>query len=163
MSDLYVPAELHAFLVASGVGQAPAAAPSLAVPSIWVDPKAGPPRPRTGEACTVTLRAVARRPAAQLEAWIQETFVDVIVRHATSAAAATSVHRQIRDLLHPISAHGGRKQWTMGALLVEYSDEWRGEQPLPFQQTGDAVTYDSVTGYRLGARRKSLAGQPYVP
>jgi hypothetical protein len=158
MAELIVGEELQDFLVAQGVGQYPDAAASTTVPSIWLAPRDGAPQPRKGENVTVTLIDTLQAPAATLEAWIEETFVDVIVT-ARQNSAAKLLHRVIRNLLHPDEAHGGRMQWMMGDLKVEYSTIWRGEQPL-YQ---DDVAYSRTVSYRFGARRKALAGTPLVP
>lgn len=160
MADLAVVEELQTYLVAQGVAQLPATAASLTVPSIWLAPRDGAPAPRsdktTGdpvENATITIVDTFLSPAAQLEAWIEEAFVDVIVI-ARQNPMARLIHRTIRGLIHPIEAHGGRMNWMMGALLVEYSTIWRGDQPL-YQ---DKDTYSRVASYRFGARRKMLAG-----
>jgi hypothetical protein len=158
MAELIVGEELQDFLVASGVGQLPGAAASASVPSVWLAPRDGAPQPRHGENATVTLIDTLQTPAATLEAWIEETFVDVIIV-ARQNSAAKLLHRVIRNLLHPNDAHGGRMQWMMSDLKVEYSTIWRGEQPL-FQND---VAYGRTASYRFGVRRKSLAGTPLVP
>src|SRR4051794_28428379 len=119
MPDLIVVEELQDYLVAQGAGQLPAAAPSLTLPSVWLSPRDGAPEPRDGENATITLIDTNLAAAPDLEAWIEEAYVDVIVV-ARQNAAAKLIHRGIRDLIHPMSAHGGKKQWTMGVLLVEY-------------------------------------------
>lgn len=160
--EYHVIEELQTFLVAQGVGQLPSAAPSTAVPSIWLQPRDGAPEPRRNaagqwtEATTITLVDTALAAPHQLEAWLEECFVDVIVR-SRQAPAGKLTHRTIRGLLHPIESHGGRKQWAMGALTVEYSTLWTSEQPMG----ADEHTYWRKAGYRFGARRKVLAGLPY--
>jgi hypothetical protein len=162
LADLSVIDELRAYLIASGVVQAQDAAPSNVLPAVWIIPINGAaPAPRDGENIAVTLRDTLLAPAASLEAWVIETFVDVIVRSRIEPAG-TFLQRQIAGLLHPNDAHGGKKQWTMGALLVEYSTFWRGDQPLP-PANPDDPTYDRVQSFRIGCRRKALAGQPTVP
>lgn len=164
MADYLVTEELQAYLVAQGIAQLPDASPSTAVPSIWLQPRDGAPEPRRNsagqfsESATITLVDTALSPPDQLEAWIEEAFVDVIVR-SRQAPAGKLLHRAIRGLIHPTEAHGGRKMWTMGSLLVEYSTLWTAEQPLG----SDEYTYWRKAGYRFGARRKALAGQPTVP
>ncbi len=161
MADLIVIEELQTYLAAQGVGQLPGAAPSLTLPVIAMMPRDGAPLPRTGENATITLRDPTTRPAAELEAWVLEVFVDVIVR-ARQAGAGKLIQRRILDLLVPYDAHGGRKQWMMGALLVEQSTVWRGDQDMPQRESiaqGDAhATYDRVASYRFRCRRKILAG-----
>ena len=153
MADLIVIEQLQAFLVAQGVAQLPGEAASDTVPSVWVQPRDGAPAPRTLDETTITLVDSLLAPAATLEAWIEEAFVDVIVVNRL-AAKAKLTHRVIRDLLHPIAAHGGRTNWQMGALLVEYSTIWIGEQPL--YQGKDF--YSRKASYRIGCRRHVLAG-----
>lgn len=174
MPDYHCNEELQTYLVAQGIGQLPGATPSTALPSIWLNPRDGAPLPRAGENATVTIRdtALAGPVDVGTEAYLEEAFIDVIVRSKT-AAPGKMLHRTIRGLLQPIGAHKGRQLWTMGGLLVEYSVIWRPEQPLPQAGTSatltgasglsSPVTYDSVASYLFGCRRKALAGLPYVP
>lgn len=168
MADLIVVQELQAYLVAQGVGQLPGATPSLTVPSIWLAPRDGAPLPREDKATkaplehvTVTLKDPMLTSPSSLEEWMEEAFIDIIVR-AHQSAACQLVHRQIRGLIVPYDASGGRKQWMMNNLLVEYSDQWRMEQELPMlrsvAQTDAHATYDRVASYRFACRRKVLAG-----
>lgn len=166
MADLFVAQELQAYLVAQAVGQLPSAAPSLTVPSIWLQPRDGAPLPRKAagaftESATITIRDPMLSSPSSLEEWMEEAFVDVIVR-ALQPAAAQLIHRQIRVLIVPYTASGGRKQWMMNNLLVEYSDQWRVEQELPMLRavaaTDAHATYDRVASYRFACRRKILAG-----
>jgi hypothetical protein len=162
MPDYHVIEELQDFLVAQGVAQLPSTAVSLTVPSVWTPPRDGAPLPRTGENVTITLVDTMLRSPSGLEPWLEETFVDVIVR-ARTAAPGKLVQRTIKNLIVPYdSSLGGRKQWTMGDLLVEYSTEWRGDQPLPMPQNVTSqdphITYDRVQSFRFGVRRKRLAG-----
>jgi hypothetical protein len=158
MPDLIVVEELQDYLVAQGAGQLPAAAPSTTLPSVWTAPRDGAPEPRPGENVTITLIDVNLTAAPGLEAWIEEAFVDVIVI-ARQNPQAKLIQRGLRDLIHPMSAHGGKKMWTMGQLVVEYSTCWRGDQPLAQNKN----TYSRVQGFRFGCRRKALAGLPTVP
>lgn len=162
MADLFVPIELRIYLIAQGVGQLPSAAPSQTLPSIHVDPQDGAPLPRAGEAGTVSLIDTALRSPSSLEPWMEETYVDVIVRHR-SPSTCRLIHRSIRGLLIGPSDVGGKKLWTMGSLLVETSTDWRPEQPLPFADDGDTDVASRVASYRFCCRRKALQGQPYVP
>src|SRR5688500_13838023 len=125
MPDYHVVEELQTYLVAQSVGQLPTAPPSTSLPSIWLQPRDGAPEPRRAngafvENATITIADTALAAPQDLEAWIEETFVDIIVR-SRQAAPGKLLHRTIRGLIHPAEAHGGRKQWTMGGLLVEYS------------------------------------------
>lgn len=162
MADLSVIDELRDYLIEEGVGHAQDASPSLTVPSVWIMPLDGVPLPRTGENQTVTLRDTRLQGASTVEAWIEETFIDVIVR-SRSEPEGQFLHRAIRGLLISQSDAGGMKRmWTMGAINpVEYSGEWRGEQPLPAVAERDITTYDRVASYRFGVRRKILAGLSY--
>lgn len=159
MADLHVVEELRAYLIAQGVAQDWNIAASTTVPGIMLQPRDGAPLPRDGENATITIVDTSLGPPHALEAWIEETFVDVIVRSRT-AAPGKLIHRSIRGLIHPISAHGGRQMWTMAGIdPVEYSTMWRPEQPLPPPQDGRNIsTYDRIASYRFGVRRKTLAG-----
>ena len=162
MADLSVVDELRDYLIAQGIGHAQDAAVSLTVPSVWISPLDGIPLPRTGENQTITLRDTRLQAASTLEAWIEETFIDVVVR-SRSEPEGTFLHRAIRGLL--ISANdaaGMKRMWAMAGINpVEYSGEWRGEQPLPAPTDRDVTTYDRVASYRFGVRRKVLAGLSY--
>jgi hypothetical protein len=166
MADLIVIEELQAYLIAQGVAQAPNTAPSLTVPSVWTMTRDGAPLPRNTngvitENATITLDDTLLRAPSDLEAWMQEAFVEVIVR-ARNAGTGKLLQRQILRLLVPFDAHGGKKQWMMGSLLVEQSTEWKGDQPLPqmraIAQTDPHITFDRVASYRFACRRKILAG-----
>lgn len=161
MAELILLEQLHAYLIAQGVGQAPNADPSLTVPSIWMAPRDGAKLPRDGENITVTLVDTMLRAPSSLEEWMTETFVDIIVR-SRNPTPGKLLQRQIHKLIVPWGSVGGRKMWTMGAILVECSTEWRGDQPLPERQsvlTGDPhVTYDRVQSFKFDVRRKILAG-----
>lgn len=166
-TDLHVTEQLQAYLIAQGVAQVPAAAPSLTVPRIWLQPRDGAPMPSKVngafvENATITLIDTQLAYPSSVEEWIEETFVDVIVR-ARQAPAGKLIQRQIRGLLTPINDMGGKKHWTMGALHVEYSTTWRGDQALPRDPGTDGETYDRVQSFRFGCRRKALAGTPEVP
>ncbi len=172
MPDYHVVDELLAYLLAEGVG-VDFNTPSLVLPCLLADPIDGAPAPRAGqEVATVTLRdTMLAGPAGGAEAYIEESFVDVIVR-ALDPATAKLIHRSIRGLLHPIGDNHGRQLWTMGGLLVELSTMWRAEQPLDEasdQLSGsgsarpDPVGWSRIASYRFEVRRKALAGQPYAP
>ena len=161
--------ELQSYLVASGVGQLPSATPSSTIPSVWCQPRDGarlPGKPRAAftaeqarvETTTITLvdTQTGSPMNGALEAYIDESFVDIIVRCKT-AAPGKLVHRTIRGLLTPIGALNGKHGWTMGSLPVEYSTAWRAEQPLPADSSADVQTYDRVASYRFGVRRTALA------
>lgn len=161
MPDLIVIEELQDYLVAQGVGQLPSAAPSTGLPVVILAPRDGAPLPRTGENATITLIDTMLRAPTGLEPWLEETFVDVIVRSRT-ASPGKLIQRTIHGLIAPFDQTGGRKNWMMGALRVEYSTEWRGDQPLPTREavteSNPRITYDRVQSFRFGCRRKILAG-----
>jgi hypothetical protein len=158
MAELLLVEQLRDYLVTQAVATMPADA-DPARPSIWLQPKDGAPEPRQGkEAATVTLVDSQLGGHGELEAWLEEAFIDVIIV-APLAATCKLLHRGIRNLIHPIGSHGGRSQWMMGLLLVEYSTVWRAEQPLG--QTDSF--YARTASYRFCCRRKALAGTPDLP
>lgn len=164
MAELILIEQFRDYLVAQGV-VTPQDAPTPSAPTVWLQPRDGFPEPRRDkttnallESATVTLNDSQLGGVNDLSAWIEETFVDVIVV-APGSPAGKLLHRTIRNLIHPIGSHGGRKQWMMGALLVEQSTVWRSEQPL-YQ---DAQTYSRTASYRFLCRRKALAGTPDLP
>lgn len=170
MADLHVIEELQTYLIGQGIGQFASATPSLTVPSIWLQPRDGAPLPRGNKTTGVVLEHVTialidTQIAAphELEAYLDETYVDIIVR-SHQPPDGKLIHRRVRDLLVPIGSFMGRKLWMMNNLLVESSTIWRPEQPLPWPPDGRNIdTYDRVAAYRFVSRRKALAGLPYVP
>ena len=166
MADLFVIEELRAYLIAQGIAQAQSAAPSLTVPSIWLQPRDGAPLPRKAadtyvEAATITLTDITTGQPSVLEEWVTQTFVDVVVR-ARTAQPGKLIHRRIEELLVPYDGSQGRRQWMMNNLLVESSTLFRGDQPLPqlrrVAENDPHATFDRVASYRFVARRKILAG-----
>lgn len=168
MPDLHVVEELKAYLLAQGVGVAPtsATAAKTVLPTIWLDPRDGAPQPRWSdrledylEDATITLvDQQLSGPNLAEEAYLEEAFIDVIVR-SRNAAAGKLIHRQIRGLIHPIGALHGKRLWLMNDLLIQVSTIWRSEQ-----KTGATeVDYSRTASYRFQTRRKSLAGQNYAP
>jgi hypothetical protein len=168
-TSLHIVEELQTYLVAQGVGPLPNSAPSSAIPSIWIQPRDGarlPGKPRGSysaeaakvETATITLvdTQLGSPIGNGLEAYIDEAFVDVIVRSKT-AAPGKLIHRTIRGLLHPAGDLFGRKGWLMNQAHVEYSNIWRAEQPLPMALDADVQTYDRVASYRFGVRRANLS------
>lgn len=156
MADLLVLDEMRAYLVAAGVVQSNNLAPSLVLPSIWLQPRDGAPEPRTGENVTVTLVDARQSspPGYRFGEFLTETFVDVIVR-ARKAPQALLAQRTIHVAMHPLTVNGPRHGWLMGNLDVEYSTRWRGDQPHPMT---DDDTYARTQSYLIAARRKALAG-----
>lgn len=165
MPDLLVLDELLAYLVAQGVAQRPSDPASLDLPSVWRQPRDGAPEPRknasTGELAehaTITLVAAqAGPPTERGDEAIEEALVDVVVR-ARDNQTAQLLQRQIRALLHPPDAPYARRLWGMGALLVESSRIWRGDQPV---DSGEF--YTRTQSFVIAARRKALAGTPLTP
>lgn len=161
MADLVVIEEFAALLVTQGIGQVASATVSTSLPSIWLSPRDGAPLPRDGENATITLSDTLLRVPSSLEQWMEDAFVDVIVR-ARSAPAGKLIQRRIHDLIVPYASSGGQKQWMMNNLLVEISDEWRGDQPLPQRQdvreADPHISVDRVQSFRFSCRRKILAG-----
>jgi hypothetical protein len=158
--DMLVIDELRAYLLAQGLCQDQNAAPSAVLPSIHRAPRKGAPEPRVdkGELATITLADTLLTAPSDLAPWMEEAFIEVIVR-SKAAAAGELLQRTIRGLLVPDNAIGGRKLWTMNNLLVEYTTLWRGDQSLGASE----VSYARTQSFRFGCRRKSLAGLPYVP
>ena len=150
--------QLQAFLVAQGVGQLPGTTPSTAHPSIWTMPRQGAAMPRTKdgawlESQTITLNDTQLMGPPGLAAWLEDAFVDVIIR-SKNAGEGKLLHRTIRGLLHPIGALAGKRNWTMNELHVLYSNIWRAEQPLP--PVEDGLTYDRVASFRFTCARSDL-------
>lgn len=167
-SNFYIVEELQTYLVSQGVGQLPNAAPSATVPSIWIQPRDGarlPGKPRgqygadAAKVETTTITVVDTQTGSPmnggLEAYIDEAFIDIIVRSKT-AAPGKLVHRTIRGLLHPAGDLYGKQGWQMNSIFVEYSNIWRAEQVLPQPTDAEVQTYDRVASYRIGARRANL-------
>jgi hypothetical protein len=167
--------ELHAYLIAQGIGLHPndvqpymrgdTAPADVSKPSIWKMPRDGYPVPRRNRAdvllepATITLVATNLAPPSDLGDFIEVAFIDVIVRSWHDNSLAMFLQRTIRTLLTDANAVGGKKFWMMNDLLVEYSTQWRGDQAL----AEDADTYLRSQAFQIAARRKALAGLPYVP
>lgn len=167
-TSLHIVEELQTYLVAQGVGQLPNATPSATVPSIWIQPRDGarlPGKPRGAftadqakvETATVTLidTQTGSPMGNGLEAYIDEAFIDIIVRSKT-AAPGKLIHRTIRGLLHPPGDLYGKHGWMMGQMDVEYSNVWRAEQPLMYPTDAEVQSYDRMASYRIGVRRANL-------
>lgn len=152
MAELSVVEELRAYLIGQTIVQAQSNAPSTSLPSVWLMPRDGAPKPRTGENLTVTLIDTNTSGPPGLEAWITEVFVDIRIRSRT-AGPAKLLARTIEGKLAPIGDIYGRKNWLMNNLLVEYSTGWRGLQPVG----ADDTTYDFVQSFRFGVRRSLLS------
>lgn len=153
--------ELQAYLVAEGIGQDPAADPSLTVPSIWTRPRRGAAMPRTAngvwlETQTVTLDDKEVGSAAtRLPSYLEDAFVDITVR-SKNPDEGKLVMRAIKDLIVPIgSPPVGRRNWTMNTLHVLYSMVFRQDQALPPINNG--LTYDRVATYVFACARNDLA------
>jgi hypothetical protein len=150
--------QLQAFLVAEGVAQLPEVPPATTKPSVWLQPRQGAAMPRTEngnwlETETITLNDTQLNGPPGLEAWIEDTFVNVTIR-SKNAGEGKLLHRQIRGLLAPVGKLAGRKGWTMAGLKILGSSIWRNEQPLPPIDGG--LTYDRVASYRIRCARSDL-------
>jgi hypothetical protein len=158
-SPLDVAEELQTYLVAQRVGVLPAGRDGT-TPIVILAPRDGAPQPQKdgsgafGSAATITILTIlAARPNA-LDFAIDETFIDLIVRARTNGAAKL-ILRQIRGLLNPGDAVGGKKMWRMGAINpVECCLPWRGAQPIG----QDANSYDWSESYMFQIRRRILDG-----
>jgi hypothetical protein len=155
---LLVVEQLQLYLVDQGIGQMPDDPPSGVKPSIWMKPRQGAPAPRMDganwlEEATITVSDTLLRPRPNLEAWVEEAYIDIVIR-ARQDAACQLLHRSIKGLLAPVGLLGGKQNWTMHELPILYSRTWRGEQPLP--PLDDGVTYNRVTSYQVACRRSDL-------
>jgi hypothetical protein len=157
---LIVVEQLQAYLVTQGIGQLPSVDPSTTLPSVWLMPRQGAAMPRTNggewlETQTITLHDPNLTGPPGVEAWLEDTFVDIIVR-SRNAGEGKLLHRTIAGLLHPVGvAPVGKRNWTMGGLHLLYSSIWRREQALPTVENG--LTYDRVASYRFRCARSDLA------
>lgn len=155
MPDLIVVEQLRDYLITEGVANGDMDTPSLTLPSIWLMPRDGAPLPREGETMTLTLHDTNLNGPPGVEAWLEDTFIDIIIR-AKNAGEAKLLHRSIKSLLHPIGVRpSGKQHWTMNELPVLYSATWRGEQPLP--RSEDGKTYDRIASFRFRCARSDLA------
>lgn len=150
---LIVVEELHAYLITQGVAQAPDAVPSETVPSVFLQPRQDAPTPREGENQTVTLVDTNLSGPPGVEAWLQDCFIDIIVRSRNDAEGKL-LHRAIHGLLAPIGQLGGRKHWRMNELLVQESRMWRQERPMPTVENG--LTYDRAASFQFRCARSDL-------
>lgn len=154
MPDLLVGEELQSYLVTAGIGHSFTDAPSTSYNRVALYPRDGAPQPVKGsEHAVITVRPSMIGVPSDLEAWVEESYMDIIVR-ADNNGRAQAVQTDIRDLLHPIDSHGGRKQWQMAGLLVECSRVWRPDQPIG----SDSISYDREQSFAFYVRRKVLAG-----
>ena len=161
MAEYHVIDELLSCLVTAGVVQRWNTTPSSTIPGAVIGPLKGAPLPRTDEPATVTLRQSGVTQANGMDAWLQETAIEVIVR-ARSAPAGRLLHRSIRGVIHPRGSFPARTNWQMTAsLLVERAYIWRGEQTIPpsMSQQGDRdlSTYDTTESYMFAVRRALLS------
>lgn len=159
MAELDVAEELQAYLVAQGVGKLPADADGEH-PVIILAPRDGAPQPqkdgsgRFGQVSTVTITTILAARPNPLDFAIDESFIDLVVRARTNGAAKLLL-RQIRGLLNPNSAIGGKRMWQMGAINpVECCLPWRGAQPIG----ADENSYDWSESYMFSVRRAILGG-----
>lgn len=160
MPNLIVVEQLRAFLIAEGVGQSLTATPSPTVPSVWLMPRQGAAMPRQDkdsgaqvEKQTITLLDTNLMGPPNMEAWLEDAFIDVTVR-SLNPPEGKLLHRVIRNLLAPIGKLQGRANWTMNELHILSSHIWRAEQALPPVDNG--LTYDRVASYRIRCARSEL-------
>lgn len=151
MADLFVIQELQDELVTEGIGQLPATSPTTVRASVWLQPRDGAPEPRSGENVTITLIPVSAVPPDPFEGFLERQVIDVVVR-ARKREQGETVHRRVREILND------RREWTMGALRVEWSSLVAGMGPV----TSDETSYTTRETYEIAARAKSLLGLPYA-
>lgn len=151
--------QLQAYLIEQSIGVRPSAADGTSAVVIN-QPRDGAPQPvkdgsgQFGSVPTITLVTIlAARPNAQDFA-VDETFIDIIVR-AYNNGTAKMILRQIRGLLVPNNAIGGRRMFKMAAIdPVECCVPWRGAQPIG----ADDQSYDWSESYMFQVRRAILDG-----
>lgn len=162
MTDVHVIDELLTRLVNDGIVQRWSKTYSGTLPSAVITPIKGAPLPRATEPATVTLRQSGVSQPNGMDAWLEETAIEVIVR-ARSAPAGRLLHRVIRGVIHPRGAFPAQTGWQLTSnLLVERSYIWRREQTIPpanNQTEGqrDLVTYDTTESYMFAVRRALLS------
>lgn len=153
MTELVIVDELYTWLVERGLAQPPDRPPSPTIPSLWLMPRdGGIPAPRKGEDMTVTLVDTGLRAPSHIESWIEETAIEVTTRTRTENGARL-LHRALRGLLAGESL--GRRGWgPMGRIpVVEWSHQWRPEQPLP---SVDRQTYLRRSSFLIQVRLRHL-------
>lgn len=151
MADLVLLTELREHLVANGLVRR--AGEAGAAPECYRHQLAGTPEPTAPDVTVIELIAgptVPGKPDA--DRYLEERVVNVKVR-STDSETAELLQRQIRNLI------AERRSVFFGALRVEWCRVWRGDQP-----TGtDRKYFERTQAFRIAARVKSLAGQPYAP
>lgn len=165
MPELVLIEELGDYLVAQGVARA-GNGPVGALPPVWLAPIDGVPQPDGDDTAAVTLSPNTVIPGEWLEGFLEERAIDVYVR-ADDSRIGELLQRQVRRLLDE------RKEIFVGALRLEWSKHFSGPHPIRLAAgssdvAGDSSapasrTYDTVQTFRMAARVKSLAGQPYAP
>ena len=162
MPDVHVIDELLTRLVDDEIVQRWNTTPSATVPGCVITPIKGAPLPRDGEPATVTLRQSGVSQPNGMDAWLEETAIEVIVR-ARVAPAGRLIHRMIRGVIHPTGAYPAQTGWQLTSnLFVERSYIWRREQTIPPQMNQaegqrDLVTYDTTESYMFAVRRSLLS------
>jgi hypothetical protein len=146
MPTSLIPAEeIKAYLVAQGIAQDNATAPSLVLPGVWLNPRDRAPEPRAGENATLTVYTGPEIARDWYEGFLQERVFDFVVR-ARKAPQGELIQRQIR------AAFEEKKHVMFGQLLVEWSKLDRGEQPV----TADETSYSTIQGFHIAYRIVSL-------
>lgn len=146
MAELILASEVRAYLVAQNAVTA-AEAGLVTRPPCWVDPREGAPEPASfadADAVVTLLTGLEIAPPV-MENFRQERVLEVVVR-AYSRPRAELVQRQIRGLL------AGKRLITMGQLLVQQSELWRGVQVL----AADEASWTLTQSFRIDARVVSL-------
>lgn len=153
MADVFVLEELAAELVTQGICRAWQTTAN-GLPQVIRDERYGTPEPqgKAFEDAIVGLVRTDQVPPAPLEGFLEQAVVDVIVR-AYKAQDAELIGRQIRGLLND-----RRQGYFLGALRIEYSYLWQGDQRLG----ADETSYTRRQSFVICARSLSLAGQPYA-
>lgn len=155
MADLILIEQLATYLVDQGIARPWAASGSL--PQVIKNPRDGAPQPGlegtpyAGETAIITVAQVNQIPPVWLEEFIEQPQVQVIVR-AFKSAQGELIQRQISRALT------NKRLFTMGALTVEWCQQFAGVSPIG----ADELSYDTAQTFVFGVRTKALAGLPYA-
>ena len=151
MADLSLLTELREHLVDAGLVRRAGDAGSA--PECYRQQLHGTPEPSTPDTTVVELVAGPNIPGRHdADRFLEERVVNVKVR-STDALEAEVLQRAIRNLI------AEKRSVFFGELRIEWCRVWRGDQP-----TGSNAKYfERTQAFRIAARVKSLAGQPYTP